>query len=129
MMDIKVLMQEASKARQRAYAPYSHFPVGAAVLADDGKIYCGCNVENVSYGLTMCAERNAIAAAIAAGAKNLQAIAVTSGRETSVMPCGACRQVMAEFGIKKVIVGTTEVWHELAAKDLLPGMFTKDQMK
>jgi cytidine deaminase len=81
----------------RSYAPYSKFPVAAAVVDDDGRIFTGVNVENASYGLTMCAERVAIFNAIAAGAKRLRALALTSKNSASVMPCGACRQVMAEF--------------------------------
>lgn len=89
-----------ARARERladAYAPYSHFPVAAAVLDDQGRVFTGVNVENASYGLTMCAERVAIFSAVAAGAKRIVAVAVTSKSTQAVTPCGACRQVMAEF--------------------------------
>ncbi len=89
------LIAAACAARQRAYAPYSHYMVGAAVLADDGQIYTGVNVENASYGLTICAERAAVFAMVAAGGRRLQAVAVCTGNGGS--PCGACRQVLAEF--------------------------------
>ena len=92
------LLRHALEARQNAYAPYSHYTVGAAVLTDSGRIYTGCNVENASYGLTCCAERNAIFKAVGSGERKLLAVAVTGpeGGEMA-MPCGACRQVLAEF--------------------------------
>jgi len=90
------LIAAARAARQRAYAPYSKFHVGAAVLDERGRIHVGCNVENGSFGLTVCAERNAVAAAIAAGAARVRAVAVFADEAAS--PCGACRQVLAEFG-------------------------------
>src|SRR6185436_5256990 len=90
----ETLIQAAVEARQRAYAPYSKFLVGAAILAADGSIYTGCNVENSSYGLTICAERATVFAAVAAGQKQFQMLAIaTAGGGT---PCGACRQVLAE---------------------------------
>lgn len=90
------LSQAALAVRPRAYAPYSKFHVGAALLTADGEIFAGCNVENASYGLTICAERVAIGTAVAAGHKQIVAIAVaTSGGHS---PCGACRQVLSEFG-------------------------------
>jgi cytidine deaminase len=91
------LLAAARDAAANAYAPYSRFPVGAAVLTADGSVVTGCNVENASYGLTICAERVAVASAIAAGHRSLVAIAVTAPRVTAVTPCGACRQVLNEF--------------------------------
>jgi cytidine deaminase len=91
------LLAAAREAQAAAYCPYSNFAVGAAVLTTDGAIYRGCNVENASYGLTICAERNAIAAAIAGGRMDLVAIAVVTSAKTPARPCGACRQVIAEF--------------------------------
>jgi cytidine deaminase len=90
----------ARAAMKHAYAPYSHFRVGAAVLLRDGRVFAGCNVENASYGLTVCAERNAIFAAVAASAKKPEvvAVAVCNDRGAPCAPCGACRQVIAEFG-------------------------------
>jgi len=95
--DPTTLIAKARAALGRAHAPYSQFPVAAAVVDDRGETYVGVNVENVSYGLTMCAERVAIFSAIASGARRIVAVAITSKNGTSVAPCGACRQVMAEF--------------------------------
>jgi cytidine deaminase len=93
------LLDLARRAAARAYAPYSRFPVGAAVLTASGRTATGCNVENASYGLTVCAERAAVFAAVAAGgAERLAAVAVHSPRARPCPPCGACRQVLAEFG-------------------------------
>jgi cytidine deaminase len=91
------LMDAARSAAGRAYAPYSNFPVGAAALTSDGVIVSGCNVENASYGLTVCAERVALTTAVAAGHREILAVAVTSPRVEQVTPCGTCRQFMNEF--------------------------------
>jgi cytidine deaminase len=112
----------------KAYAPYSKFHVGAAILTAEGKVFTGCNVENASYGLTICAERNAIFAAIAAGepAKKLSivAVAVTNSHEVACSPCGACRQVIAEFGRDAAIYyqGPDGI-KELSMSALLPDCF------
>ncbi|MGQ0550133.1 MAG: cytidine deaminase [Armatimonadota bacterium] len=100
---IAALVRAARAARRRAYAPYSDFPVGAAVLTASGAVISGCNVENASYGLSICAERAAIHRAVAEGHRRLRAVAVFAGRD-GAMPCGACRQVMLEFGVGDVIV-------------------------
>jgi len=99
---IAELIAAAAAVRERAYAPYSQFLVGAALRTADGTIFAGCNVENASYGLTICAERNAIAQAIAAGARDFTAVAVVS--ENGVTPCGACRQVLVEFGPEMTVI-------------------------
>ena len=99
------LLQQARAVMKRAYAPYSDFQVGAAVLLRDGRVFTGCNVENASYGLTICAERNAIFAAVAASARKpiIAAVAVVNRRGVPCSPCGACRQVIAEFGPDAVV--------------------------
>ncbi|NMA67634.1 MAG: cytidine deaminase [Clostridiaceae bacterium] len=91
------LIQEAFSAKNNAYAPYSGFNVGAALIADDGNMYTGCNVENSSYGATICAERTAIVKAISNGAKKISSVAVVSDSETYTIPCAICLQVMSEF--------------------------------
>ncbi len=96
-MDPAALLDQARQARTRAYAPYSRFLVGAAVLCEDGTIFTGCNVENASYGLAMCAERVAIGAAVASGHRRFMAVAVAGTGPGATAPCGACRQVIAEF--------------------------------
>jgi cytidine deaminase len=125
MMVHHELVQAAMDVRQRAYARYSNFLVGAAILAADGKIYTGCNVENSSYGLTICAERAAAFNAVAAGQKQFQLLAIaTAGGGT---PCGACRQVLAEFApnlpILLVDVDQANKVTEVSLRDLLPQAF------
>src|SRR5438067_13084252 len=120
------LISSAEAAMQRAYAPYSNFFVGAAVLAESGAIYTGCNVENASYGLTICAERNAICAGVAAeGTKfKIRAIAVTNKACVACSPCGACRQVIHEFGPEANVIFRGQNGYESAsAKELLPAGF------
>ena len=119
------LLQAALAAREKAYAPYSHFQVGAAVLAADGQIYSGCNVENASYGLTCCAERNAIFAAVAAGQRQLQALCVVGATEEPISPCGACRQVMAEFKIPVIYLANLQGQvKKMTLAQLLPYSFS-----
>ena len=98
------LIESARKSRKRAYAPYSKFKVGAAVLTENGKIYSACNVENASYGLTICAERAAIFKAVSEGETKIQAVAVVADGPDAASPCGACRQVIFEFGSKATVV-------------------------
>jgi cytidine deaminase len=116
------LIAAASTAQSVAYAPYSGFAVGAAVQTKSGKIFSGCNVENVSFGLTICAERAAIAAAVADGVRDLIAIAVITDSKKPAVPCGACRQVMAEFNPKMRIVAATTNGEseEFELSELLP---------
>ena len=103
--DIQKLINRAIVARDKTYSPYSHFGVGAALLCEDGTIYEGCNIENASYGLTNCAERTAIFKAVSEGQTKFKALAVVADTEGPCAPCGACRQVMAEFKIPLIIMG------------------------
>ncbi len=122
------LIDAALAARQHAYAPYSKFLVGAAVLADDGSITAGTNVENASYGLTICAERVAVTAAVSAGARKLLAVAVATSGAAS--PCGACRQVLAEFGgsmdVILVDADDHDAFRTTTLDQLLPEQFELD---
>ena len=104
-LEIQKLMDCTIKARENAYSPYSHFAVGAALLCEDGTLYEGCNIENASYGLTNCAERTAIFKAVSEGHIKFKALAVVADTEGPCAPCGACRQVMAEFKIPLIIMG------------------------
>ena len=118
----------ARVAQGRAYAPYSHFHVGAALEADDGAIYAGCNVENASYGLTICAERAAVCAAIAGGARRFRRAVVVSDSDPPAAPCGACRQVLAEFGdFELAAVGPHRTLRWRLA-ELLPAAFSREQL-
>lgn len=122
----QALLEAARAVQKHAYAPASHFRVGAAVMADDGRIFVGCNVENASYGLTICAERAAVCAAVAAGARTLRAVAVVTDLAVPARPCGACRQVLAEFGLgMDVLLGGCDGAEERTTLDrLLPEPFT-----
>ena len=124
------LIQAAIDARKNAYVPYSNFKVGAAVLTGDGKIFTGCNIENASYGLSMCAERVAIFKAVSEGYRDFAAIAVVADTDDPVKPCGACRQVMAEFGDMEVVMsnlkGDVKV---MKLSTLLPEAFSPTDLK
>jgi cytidine deaminase len=118
------LIEAAHRAQSQAYAPYSNFPVGAAVLGADGRVFLGCNVENSSFGLTVCAERNAVAAALVGGTRPAAVAVVVNGN--AVAPCGACRQVLAEFdpAMPVVLASTTDGDRRVTSLDaLLPGAF------
>lgn len=122
---LKELTDAARRASERAYCPYSEFPVGAAVLTEDGTVVRGCNVENASYGLTICAERNAIFQAVARGHTRVVAVAIYTPTPTPSAPCGACRQVINEFGPDAEIVSVCDgpdVLHR-PLSELLPDAF------
>lgn len=121
------LLARARDVRERAYAPYSRFAVGAALEVEDGSVFTGCNVENASYGLTVCAERSAVAAAVAAGHRRFRRIAISTGDRLATPPCGACRQVLAEFcqelEIHSEASGHRMLWR---LSELLPARFSVD---
>lgn len=122
------LISLAQKASQNAYVPYSHFPIGAAVKTKSGDIYLGCNIENASFGLTNCGERTAIFKAISEGHRDFEEIAVYSETEDPISPCGACRQVMAEFfepAARVTLVAKDGKTVVMTVDELLPYSFTE----
>ena len=124
-------MLEAARAVQRmAHAPYSGFRVGAALEGTDGRVFVGCNVENASYGLTICAERAALVSAVAAGARQFRRIVVVSDSDPPASPCGACRQMLAEFGLALQVeaVGSAQA-HRWVLSELLPDAFTSHRLE
>lgn len=125
-MDMKELIEAALRAREGAYAPYSHFAVGAAVRGASGRIYSGSNVENASYGASMCAERCAVFAAVNAGERKLNAIAVTES------PCGICRQVLREFAdpatLRIIVARSQDDYREFTLAELLPASFGPENL-
>ena len=134
MIDDKFLCEEAVRAAAAAYAPYSGYKVGAALLCSDGSVYTGCNIENASYTPTNCAERTAFFKAVSEGERSFVAIAIVGGPENTVSglctPCGVCRQVMAEFSDKnfEVILGTPEKHNVYSLDEIIPLAFTKSEL-
>lgn len=126
-MDYNTLMEKAIDVSKNAYVPYSKFPVGACILTENNKIYSGCNFENSSFGLTICAERNAVGSAVADGEQKIKAIAIYSPKMDICYPCGACRQVLHEFRGSEGIDVILKKGEELVVyklDELLPGGFT-----
>lgn len=129
MLDYGTLAVEAIRARERAYAPYSHFKVGAALVTREGKIYHGCNIENAAYTPCNCAERTAFFKAVSEGERNFEAIAIVGGKEGALTgelcpPCGVCRQVMMEFcspeSFQVILVKSAGSWEVHSLRELLP---------
>ena len=123
------LVRRAREVMAHAYAPYSRFRVGAAIEAADGRVFVGNNVESASYGLTICAERMALGAAVAAGARDLRRVAVATDADPPAAPCGACRQLLAEFGLDMEIVAAgPKSERRWALRALLPDAFTRESL-
>jgi len=131
-MDVKLLIKEAIAAKEMAYAPYSHFRVGAALLTKTGKIYRGCNIENVAFTPTNCAERTAFFKAISEGEKEFATIAVTGDADDYLYPCGVCRQVMVEFcdlqEFQVIVANTEEDYKVFSLGELMPGAFNAEEL-
>lgn len=130
-MNKEQLLAQSKVARENAYVPYSKFKVGAALLAKDGTVYEGCNIENASYGLTNCAERTAIFKAVSQNVREFAAIAIVADTEGPCSPCGACRQVIAEFCAPTMPVYLTNLKGdvvETTVEQLLPGAFTPEDL-
>jgi cytidine deaminase len=131
--DWKELVAAASRARRAAYAPYSGYQVGAAILGGSGRVFEGCNVENASFGLTLCAERSAIAQLVASGERNLVAVAVVTAGPEPGAPCGLCRQALAEFvddvPIALAVAGDEAPRKMTSLADLLPQPFRGDLLR
>jgi cytidine deaminase len=129
-LDLETVMAAAREASERAYAPYSNFRVGAALLTESGAIHTGCNVENASYGLAICAERNAAAAMALTDFKDrtIRLVAVYSPDASPCFPCGACRQVLNEFGCKEVVVEEASGLRRYAFEEILPNSFGPEDL-
>lgn len=126
------LIDHASDMLDKAYVPYSKFPVGASLLTEDGKIFSGCNIENASLGLSNCAERTAIFKAVSEGCQKFSRLTVVGDTKEPISPCGACRQVMAEFfepAMPILLVNTNGDRFETTINELLPGAFRSEDME
>mgnify|MGYP001089055783 CR=1 FL=1 len=130
-MNKKQLVEKALEARQQAYAPYSHFPVGAALVTSTGKVFTGCNVEQATYGGTICAERTAIVKAVSEGEKEIEAICCVADTEDFCTPCGICRQFIYEFGpnIEVIMANNKGEYRSASISELLPNAFGSDSLK
>ncbi len=133
MFSKEELVKKALAAREKAYVPYSNFPVGAALITKEGKIFTGCNIENAAFPVTCCAERTALFKAVSEGERSFEALAVVADTDRPVSPCGSCRQVLAEFCPPEMPVYLANLRGEVEIMDvasLLPGAFgAKDLMK
>ena len=128
-MEPQKLLEAARSASRSAYVPYSNFRVGAAIQSENGAIHAGCNVENASYGLSMCAERNAVAAMVSATEdRRIKKVAVVSPNARPCMPCGACRQVLREFGCEEVIVEDDSGVVSYRFEEILPHSFGPESL-
>ena len=126
-LPLERLVTLAREVRTHAYAPYSRFRVGAALEADTGEVFTGCNVENASYGLTICAEQAAVTSAVSGGRRRFRRLVVATGGERAVAPCGRCRQLLAEFGSDLEVYGVTNGERmDWLLKDLIPHPFAGD---
>ncbi len=126
-MDDKTLAARALAAMEGSYSPYSQFRVGAALLCEDGEVFEGANVENLSFGLSVCAERNAAATAVNAGSRRFVKVAIASDGERTVPPCGACRQVLREFceDLEVILVDADGSWRKFMLAELMPEAFAR----
>ncbi len=129
-MDLQTAMEAARAASERAYAPYSNFHVGAAILTEGGALHAGCNVENASYGLSICAERNAATTMALADPEDreIRLVAVYSPNASPCFPCGACRQVLREFGCKEVVVEDASATRRYPFEEILPNSFGPENL-
>lgn len=130
MKDEKSLVKTALEARQEAYAPYSGFRVGAALLCEDGRVFTGVNVENAVYGSSICAEQVAVVKAVSEGCRRFEAIAIIADGPTPCPPCGSCRQFLAEFGAETLVImaNTSGEIKKAKLSELLPLAFTNEQL-
>ncbi len=132
-MEYRELIAQAVAAKKSAYAPYSHFRVGAALLAKSGRVYTGCNIENVSFSATNCAERTAIFKAVSEGEREFEAIVVHGDNNDYLPPCGICRQVLAEFcdleSFQVILANHEEDYRAVTLAQLLPGAFLTENFK
>lgn len=127
-----LLIEKADDMLKMAYVPYSNFPVGAVILSETGEVFAGCNVENSSYGLSICAERTAIFKAVSEGSREFKKMVITGNTDDPISPCGACRQVISEFcepDMPVVLTNTDGKIKKTTVAELLPGAFTPKDLK